>query len=227
MVEIQDEAQNMPSDQPQDEIRLFVVGPIQTNCYAYVSCGECLVVDPGANGAEIAKGLSDVSVAQIVATHGHHDHVCGVKALAETTGATFAVSASDAWRVTQALELSSHAFGRASAGEANAPEPDILLKEGDALSVGTARFRVMETPGHTEGGIVLIGEGSAEGIAFVGDTLFPGSHGRTDLLGGDEPTILKSLARMAAEIPAETALLCGHGPTTTMERELAYNPFLR
>ena len=219
--------QHQSSEQPQDEIRLFVVGPIQTNCYAYVSGGECLVVDPGASGTEVAKALSDVAVTQIVATHGHHDHVCGVRDLAEATGAPFAVSKADAWRVTQALELSSHAFGRASATEKNAPEPDALLSEGDVLSVGTARFRVMETPGHTEGGIVLVGEGSAAGLAFVGDTLFPGSHGRTDLRGGDEATILRSLARMAAEIPAETALLCGHGPTTTMEAELAHNPFLK
>lgn len=212
---------------PRDEIRLFIVGPIETNCFAYISGGDCLVVDPGAAGTQIAEALSDVRVTQIVATHGHHDHVCGVKALVEATGASFAVSCADAWRVTQALELSSHAFGVATEGEENAPEPDVLLKEGDVIAVGTARFRVMETPGHTEGGIVLVGEGSATGLAFVGDTLFPGSHGRTDLHGGDEAEILKSLARMAAEIPAETALLCGHGPTTSMEWELAHNPFLK
>ena len=165
--------------QQKDEIRLFIVGPIETNCFAYISGGDCLVVDPGAEGDLIAEALSDVNVMQVVATHGHHDHVCGVKALVEATGASFAVSTADAWRVTQALELSSHAFGRASEGEQNAPEPDVLLKEGDVIEVGTARFRVMETPGHTEGGIVLVGEGTAEGLAFVGDTLFPGSHGRT------------------------------------------------
>ena len=217
----------MDAAHAKDEIRLFIVGPIQTNCFAYVSDGDCLVVDAGAEGAAIAEALSDVRVTQVVATHGHHDHVCGVKALVEATGASFAVSAVDAWRVTQALELSSHAFGVASKGEQNAPEPDILLKEGDVLEVGTARFRVMETPGHTEGGIVLVGEGTAEGLAFVGDTLFPGSHGRTELRGGNEEEILVSLARIAAEIPPETALLCGHGPSTSMEWELAHNPFLR
>ena len=217
----------MAAENNKDEIRLFIVGPIETNCFAYISCGDCLVIDPGAEGAQIAEALSDVKVTQVVATHGHHDHVCGVKALVEATGATFAVSEADAWRVTQALELSSHAFGIASEGEQNAPEPDILLNEGDIIEVGTARFRVMATPGHTEGGITLVGEGTASGLAFVGDTLFPGSHGRTDLRGGDEATILKSLARMAAEIPAETALLCGHGPNTSMEWELAYNPFLK
>ena len=74
---------------------------------------------------------------------------------------------------------------------------------------------------------MLVGGGSAEGVAFVGDTLFPGSHGRTDLKGGDEATIMASLARMAAEIAPDTTLVCGHGPATTMARELAVNPFLR
>ena len=80
---------------------------------------------------------------------------------------------------------------------------------------------------HPPGGVVLVGGGSAEGVAFVGDTLFPGSHGRTDLSGGDEVQIMASLARMADLIAPETTLLCGHGPATTMARELATNPFLR
>ena len=125
------------------------------------------------------------------------------------------------------MELSASLIGRATPEEQNAPAPDRTLAEGDVLEVGTARFRVMDTPGHTEGGIVLIGEGTAEGIAFVGDTIFPGSCGRTDLLGGDHATLMESLARMGREIVPETLLLCGHGPSTTMGRELRSNPFLR
>ena len=85
----------------------------------------------------------------------------------------------------------------------------------------------METPGHTPGGICLVGEGTAEGIAFVGDTLFPGSCGRTDLAGGDSDAMRRSLARMGREIAPQTVLLCGHGPATTMAEELASNPFVR
>ena len=95
------------------------------------------------------------------------------------------------------------------------------------LEVGTARFRVMETPGHTPGGICLVGEGSAEGIVFVGDTLFPGSCGRTDLDGGDPAAMRRSLARMGREIAPQTVLFCGHGPATTMAEELSGNPFVR
>ena len=206
-----------------DELRRFVVTPLQTNCYAYVSEGECLVVDPGGSGAAVAEHLGDVHVVCVAVTHGHGDHVGGVAALCRETGAPFAIHAADA-------ELSRHAGEMSEVGRSydeNAPAADRLLAEGDVISVGTASFTVMETPGHTPGGIVLLGSGSAEGVAFVGDTLFPGSHGRTDLKGGDEQAIMASLARMAAEIAPETTLFCGHGPATTMGRELVQNPFLR
>lgn len=209
-----------------DEIRQFVVGNIQTNCYAYISEGACMVVDPGASGARIAQALPDVRIELVVATHRHHDHVGGVKALVEACGAPWAISAADAPRATQALELSSHAFGSMLGDVEDPPEPDQLLHEGDELSVGTARFRVIAAPGHTEGGIVLLGQGSAEGICFVGDTLFAGSCGRTDLLGGDHATLMATLDRLCEEIPPETTVLCGHGEATTMVRELATNPWL-
>lgn len=206
-----------------DELRRYVVTPLATNCYAYVSAGECLVVDPGGSGDQLATVLDDVRVTCVAATHGHGDHVGGVAALVRATGAPFAIHAADA-------ELARHAGEMSEVGRSydeNAPAPDRTLAEGDVIAVGTATFTVMETPGHTPGGITLVGGGSAEGVAFVGDTLFPGSHGRTDLKGGDEATIMASLARMAAQIAPETTLLCGHGPATTMARELATNPFLR
>lgn len=210
-----------------DEVRQFVVGRLQTNCYAYVSEGECLVVDPGAAGAAIARQLLDVDVTLVVATHRHHDHVCGVRALVEACGAPWAISAKDAPRATQALELSSHAFGSPSPEEADPPKPDRLLAEGDVLSVGSATFTVIETPGHTEGGISLLGGGTASGLCFVGDTLFAGSCGRTDLLGGDHVQLMVSLARLRAMVPPETSILCGHGPATTMGQERAHNPWLQ
>lgn len=211
------------ADAKTDEIRNFVVGPIQTNCYAYVSGGACMVVDPGAAGSAVAEHLADVRVECVVATHGYGDHVGGVAALVAATRAPFCINAADAERAMHAGEPSELGI----AYDDDAPAPDHELSEGDVISVGTATFTVVETPGHTPGGIVLLGGGSAEGVAFVGDTLFPGSHGRTDLDGGDEAAIMASLRRMAKEIAPATTLLCGHGPSTTMAAELTRNPFLR
>jgi len=205
-----------------DAIRLFVVGPLQTNCYAYVSGGACLVVDPGDEGDQIARALGDVEVKLVVATHGHGDHVGGVESLLGVHDAPFAIHAKDADRARHAGETSEAGLPVG----ANAPTADRLLGEGDVLEVGSARFEVLEVPGHTPGGICLVGRGSATGVCFVGDTLFPGRHGRTDLSGGDEGQILSSLRTMAERIAPDTVLLCGHGPATTMERELATNPFL-
>lgn len=214
------------------QIRLFHVSPLETNCYALVSAQAdetgkpaCVVVDPGGSGAEVAAHLADVHVVMVIATHGHGDHVGGVAALCEATGAPFAISAEDAERAQSARANSSHNFGY----DADAPAPDVVLAEGDEVVAGGIRLRVMAAPGHTPGGIVLVGEqgSEAEGIALVGDTLFAGSAGRTDLAGGDHETLMRTLERLKRELDDETVILSGHGAPTTMGQEKASNPFLR
>lgn len=212
------------ADAGKDQILNFVVTQLETNCYAYVSEGKAMVVDPGGSGAEVAAHLSDYDIELVVATHGHGDHVGGVAAvLRAAPDAGFAIHAADA-------ELASHAGSPSTQGrtyDEDAPAPTRTLADGDVLEVGAARFRVIETPGHTPGCVILLGEGSAEGVAFCGDTLFAGSCGRTDLPGGDPATMARTLSMLREAIPPETTLLCGHGPNSTMERELATNPYLR
>lgn len=207
-----------------DELRIYHTSPIQTNTFCWISAGECLVVDPGDDGDKVADALSDVRVTQVVGTHGHNDHVSGVGRLVEATGATFSMAEADlAWALAHAGRPDHFGFAYGSP----MPQPDRLLKEGDTVQVGMAVFTVYETPGHTPGGIVLLGSGSAEGFCLVGDTIFLGSHGRCDLEGGDEVVMDATLHRLAGIIPGDTVLLCGHGEPTTMAAEIATTPFYR
>ena len=103
----------------------------------------------------------------------------------------------------------------------------MTLEPGEVVGVGAASFRVLPVPGHTPGGVLLVGEGAAEGICFTGDTIFSGSVGRTDLAGGDRAVMTESLHRVAGELAPATHLLPGHGDDTMMSWELRCNPYLR
>lgn len=203
----------------------ITVGALSTNCYVVRDSDKCIVVDPGAHGDKIAGAIAGegLTCTIIVCTHGHHDHVGGVAALKRATGATYMISEGDAERAMRAIELSSHVFDVNSPDIANAPEADVRLKEGDVVSLGDITLRVIEAPGHTEGGIVLVEDDA--NVAFVGDTVFEGSVGRTDLVGGDAATLKKTIARLKEELAPECVLLTGHGNPTTMGRELMVNPF--
>lgn len=105
----------------------------------------------------------------------------------------------------------------------NSPAPDRLLSEGDIITFGNYALRVIHTPGHSPGGIALY----TDGHVFVGDTLFSGSIGRTDLPGGDYETLIKNVETKIFSLPEDTKVHCGHGPDTTVAREKRYNPFFR
>ena len=202
------------------ELRQFVVSPFQTNCYAVISNDHCMVVDPGDQGARIAQELKDVTVDLIVCTHGHNDHVSGVRALKEATDARFMMPEADyAW----AKEHSGKVDGSGMAYGEQIPDADELLHDGDRWKLDELSFEAIAAPGHTPGGMVLLGEG----FAFVGDTLFHLSCGRTDLPGGSHAELMETLAKLKRRIPASYTLFCGHGPETTMTEELAHNPWLQ
>jgi glyoxylase-like metal-dependent hydrolase (beta-lactamase superfamily II) len=105
----------------------------------------------------------------------------------------------------------------------NSPGPDRALADGDAIEFGNLKLTVLHTPGHSPGGIALHGEG----CVFVGDTLFSGSIGRTDLPGGDYDTLIRSVREKLFALPEDTRVFCGHGPETTIGREKKHNPFFR
>ena len=196
------------------EIETLVNGPIQTNSYAVISDNECVIIDPAWEGERLVEHIRaehpDVQVLGAICTHGHADHVGGVAGVRAAVGADalYELCGKDA-----------------AVPHANIEEQRAMW--GDTIELGDICLQVIEVPGHTPGGIVLFAATEQGNIAFVGDTLFPGGHGRTDLSGGDEAAILRSLSKLARLLPPDTVCLTGHGDSTTMARELMQNPFMQ
>jgi glyoxylase-like metal-dependent hydrolase (beta-lactamase superfamily II) len=201
-------------------VKTIVVGPLQVNCHIIGDemTGKAMIIDPGDEPDMILDAVrkKNLTVEYIICTHGHFDHVGAVADIKKETGAKVVLHQGDLEIYDSAAELA-HFFGLDLEPQ---PAPDMFITEGDNIVVGTLSFTINQSPGHSPGGIVLYGEG----IVITGDTLFAGSIGRTDLPGGDDLAIRKSLGWLMS-LPEGTAVLCGHGPSSTIGREKRVNPF--
>lgn len=211
----------------QIQLRGLTVGPMQSNCYLLrlsaaqaPEAGRAVVIDPGHDDPRIGRTLEEwgSDVAAIVLTHAHVDHVAGVPALHERTGAPVYMHPDDRELYHRAPDQAAE-FGLRVPP---LPEPGHELGDGGKLQLAGIEFEVRHTPGHSPGGVTLC----TDGAAFVGDCVFSGSIGRTDLPGGDGETLLRSIREQILTLPADTALYPGHGPKTTVEKEKSSNPFL-
>lgn len=198
----------------------FVMGPFQSNCYVVRSergAAEAAIVDPGADPTELRLELARLGArtGAILVTHTDVDHIGGVAALAEGTGA-------EVW--APAGEVEALRTGETRGGMRVPPhEPLHTVTGGDAITVAGIAFEVVDVPGHSAGHVAF----HAEGELFSGDLLFAGSVGRVDLPGGDWDALLDSVRALLDRFPPETLIRPGHGPATTLGRELETNPFLR
>jgi glyoxylase-like metal-dependent hydrolase (beta-lactamase superfamily II) len=225
------------------------LGAMGTNCYLLEDSGEVAIIDPGFEPERILKELARLTSNEprhlhhqdtktprtknedapgegaatprakyIINTHGHIDHMGANDQVKQATGAKLLIGRNDAEQLTDTQKNLSMFLE----GPVLSPEADQLLKEGDTVTVGKVILKVVETPGHTEGGICLIGEG----FAFTGDTLFFDSIGRTDFPGGSERKIFASLRRLLELLPDDTMVYPGHNEPGRMGDAKRINPFL-
>jgi hydroxyacylglutathione hydrolase len=202
------------------------VGMFQSNCFV-VSCEdtrEAIVIDPGDEGERIVAhvGLKKLDVKMIVCTHAHIDHVAALPVVASALGCPVLMHANDLV-LYENLERQAMLFGLETPGRVKI---DRLLADGEKLVFGRLTGEVIHTPGHSPGGISVVFRDQTPPAIFVGDVLFRGSIGRTDLMGASEKQMMKTLKEIILELPDEMVVYSGHGPETTIARERRSNPFL-
>ena len=205
-------------------VRMFVSPGFGENGYVVWREGaqDAVVIDPGSAAPDIVQLLTDESlrVEAILLTHAHLDHVEGVGAVKQATGAPIYLHPDDRFLYERAAQQ-----GVAFGIRVDAPPPaDATLAHGDVLDMAGLRLEVRHVPGHSPGH-VLFHEAEAH-CAFVGDVVFQGSIGRTDLPGGDFTQLLDSIRAQVLTLPDTTVLYSGHGPETTVGHERVTNPFL-
>jgi len=203
-------------------IETLMVGPFMENTFV-VGCPdtkEAVVIDPGAEAEKIIEAIErhGLDVKKIINTHAHIDHIGAVQEIRTSQDAGFYLHETEVPFV-ESFDQQCSFFG-VKFGEK--PEVDGTLAEGDTVEVGKLKAEVILTPGHSPGGLCF----NFGGHIFVGDTLFMGSIGRTDLPGGNYNTLISNIKEKLLVLPPETKVHCGHGPDTTIGSEKQNNPFL-
>lgn len=203
-------------------LKEFVIGPIENNAYIVWNYEkEAVLIDAPAPADEIIAFINEneLKVKYILLTHGHYDHILGLDALKKATNAEIVIASDGAFMLEGDASIP---WGKRVGIELpETKSADFLVHDGDELLIGEIPICVLLAPGHTLGDTVF----QIEDMLFTGDTLFAGTMGRVDLPGGDMDQLLSSLQKIKNTFPATSKVYPGHGPSTTLAYEIAYNPY--
>ena len=204
------------------QIDALPLGALQANCYLLTD-GEgqaAIAIDPGGEISPLLRALRrrERKLTHILLTHAHFDHIGGVAALVEATGAVLALHPGDVPLLRRRGGALDWGFDLEPI-----PEPGLLLQEGQVLDLEAAHLKVLWVPGHTPGHVAFY-SAQAHSV-FTGDALFQGSIGRTDLPGGDYDQLIRSIRESLLTLPDDTVVYPGHGSSTTIGEEKQFNPF--
>ncbi len=194
----------------------YIIGDIESK--------EGLIIDPGGNPTRIVRTAEEegIKIRLLVNTHAHIDHILGNAKVIEKTGAKLIIHELERNSLTRFYKRFFNLFW----GGSPSPQPDILVKDGDTIEIGSLTLGIIHTPGHSKGGICIYGYDNL----FTGDTLFVGGIGRVDLPGGSIKVLLNSIKNRLLVLPDETTIWPGHNygpsPSSTVLQERLYNPFL-
>ena len=196
-------------------LKTVPAGVYEANCYILVDSEtkDCAIIDAGGDAGKISAAVENMqgNPKYLLLTHGHFDHVGGVKEICSKYDIPFYISKTD----EEYMEKDNSVFG-------TLPKASGYLKEGDVVKLGSREIKVIETPGHTKGGLCFL----IDGKLFTGDTLFQGSIGRTDFIGGDMKEIISSIKNKLLPLGDDVEVYPGHGPSSSIRFEKMRNPYL-
>lgn len=202
------------------DVKYDVFGSLENNCYLITdtATGKSALVDCTEDSQKMRNFIGDCELEYILLTHGHFDHIAGVKGIRELTDAKVVISSED----SPMLSSSKASLAAFCGAQQNNTDADMIVGDGDTITLGESIIKVISTPGHTKGGLCYI----CDDKIFTGDTLFFCSCGRTDFPGGSSAEILKSLKKIA-DLKGNLKIYPGHDRVSTLDFERANNPYMK
>ncbi|MEC1180080.1 MBL fold metallo-hydrolase [Metasolibacillus meyeri] len=207
--------------------RTYPLGPIQTNCYIVSnSSKQCLIFDPGEEGERLIRDIkaNQLKPLAIFLTHTHFDHIGAVNEVRDAFNIPVYVHEKEVAWLADPMKNGSGKYAELPNYIVDEPQYEHIIRGEQVFTIEDFTFKAVFTPGHSPGSISYIFEEG--GFAIVGDTLFEGSIGRTDLIGGSMPVLLQSIHDKLLTLPEDTIIYPGHGDYTTPAAEMEANPFL-